>query len=86
MRREYALFFVFNGVGLAIALACLGFSHYVLSLTSPLADNVAANGIGLALGTAFRFTLYKWWVFAPHRSVAHQRSAVLPGRGAVAES
>ncbi len=63
VRREYALFFLFNAVGLAIALACLGASHYVLGLTSPLADNVAANGVGLALGTAFRFWAYRRWVF-----------------------
>ena len=63
VRREYALFFVLNGVGLAIALACLFVSHYWLGFTSTLADNIAANGIGLALGTAFRFWSYRRWVF-----------------------
>ncbi len=63
VRREYALFFVLNGVGLAIALSCLYISHYVLDFTSRLADNIAANGIGLALGTAFRFWSYRRWVF-----------------------
>lgn len=61
--REYALFFVLNAVGLAIALACLGFSRYVLDLSGPLADNVAANVVGLALATAFRFWSYRRWVF-----------------------
>ena len=63
LRREYALFFVLNGAGLGIALGCLGVSHYVLGLTSPLADNVAANGVGLGLGTAFRFWSYRRFVF-----------------------
>jgi putative flippase GtrA len=63
VRREYALFFVLNGVGLAIALSCLFISHYVLDFTSRLADNIAANGVGLALGTAFRFWSYRRWVF-----------------------
>jgi putative flippase GtrA len=72
--------------GMLIGLACLWVSHYLLGFTSLLADNVATNVLGLALGTAFRFTLYKWWVFAPHRRGARQRSAVVPGRGAVAES
>lgn len=63
IRREYALFFVLNGIGLAIALVCLALSHYVLDLTSPLADNVSANGIGLVLGTAFRFWSYRRFVF-----------------------
>jgi len=61
--REFAIFVVLNAVGMAIALACLAVSHYVLGLTSPVADNVSANGIGLALGTAFRFWAYRRWVF-----------------------
>jgi putative flippase GtrA len=63
LSREYVLFFLLNGVGLAIALSCLAVSHYVLGFTSRLADNVAANGVGLALGTAFRFWSYRRWVF-----------------------
>lgn len=61
--REYVMFFVFNGIGLLIALACLWFSHYVLDLTSPLADNIAANVIGLGLSTLFRFWSYRTYVF-----------------------
>lgn len=61
--REYVLFFLLNGIGLAIALACLAVSHYGLDLTSPLADNVAANVVGLGLGTAFRFWSYRRFVF-----------------------
>lgn len=62
-QRELVLFFFFNAVGLAIALSCLGFSHYVLDLRSALADNVSANGIGLVLGTLFRFWAYRRFVF-----------------------
>ncbi len=62
-RREYVLFFVLNAVGLAIALVVLGFTRYVLGLTSPLALNIAANGVGIALGTLWRFYAYKKWVF-----------------------
>ncbi len=61
--REYLLFFVLNGVGLLISVACLWFSHYALGLTSPLADNISANVVGLALGTMFRFWSYRRWVF-----------------------
>jgi putative flippase GtrA len=61
--REYLLFFVLNGVGLAISVSCLWFSHYALGLTSGLADNVSANVIGLGLGTMFRFWSYRRWVF-----------------------
>jgi putative flippase GtrA len=61
--RELAAFAVVNAGGLAIGLACLGFSHYVLGLRSPLADNISANVVGLALGTAFRYVLYRRVVF-----------------------
>ena len=61
--REYVLFFVLNGVGLLIALACLATSHYLLDLRSNLADNISANVIGLVLGTLFRFWSYRKWVF-----------------------
>ncbi len=59
LSREYVLFFLLSAVALAIALACLGVSRYVLGLTSPLADNVAANVVGLTLGTVFRFVSYR---------------------------
>lgn len=60
---EYALFFALNGVGLLISLACLAVSYYVLGLRSPLAENVSANGVGLVLGTLFRFWAYRRFVF-----------------------
>lgn len=63
-RRELVLFLLMNAVGMVIALGCLAVSHYVLGLTSPLADNIAANVVGLVLGTAFRFYAYRTWVFS----------------------
>jgi putative flippase GtrA len=63
MGREYVLFFLLNGVAMLIALACLWFSHYLLGFDSPLADNISANVVGLALGTLFRFWSYRKWVF-----------------------
>ena len=63
LRREYALFFVLNLVGLGIALSCLGVSHYLLGFTGALADNIAANVVGLALATTFRFWSYRRFVF-----------------------
>ncbi|HZI97908.1 MAG TPA: GtrA family protein [Actinomycetales bacterium] len=67
-RRELALFVVMNLAGMAIALLCLWISHYVLELDSPLADNISANVVGLALGTAFRFFAYRTWVFTADRA------------------
>lgn len=62
-RREYTLFIAFNVVGMIIALTCLWISHYVLGFQSALADNISANGVGLILGTMFRFWGYHKWVF-----------------------
>ena len=64
LRREYSLFVVLNAVGLGIALLCLSVSHYVLGFESRLADNIAANGVGLVLGTTFRFWSYRKFVWA----------------------
>lgn len=63
--REGVLFALTNLIGLGIAAACLAVSHYLLGFTSTLADNVAGNGVGLVLGTAFRFAAYKALVFRP---------------------
>jgi putative flippase GtrA len=63
LRREYTLFAVLNAIGLGIALLCLSISHYVLGFESRLADNIAANGVGLVLGTAFRFWSYRKFVW-----------------------
>lgn len=63
--REAILFGLMNVVGLLIAAACLFVSHYVLGFTSQLADNISGNGIGLVLGTAFRFVAYRFLVFRP---------------------
>ena len=60
--REGIVFFVLNGVGLAIQLACLGFGTYVLGLHDKLSYNIfLITGIGLA--TAFRYWAYKKWVW-----------------------
>jgi putative flippase GtrA len=65
--REGIEFGIVSLGGMAIGLGCLWVSHYVLGFTSELADVISSNVIGLGLGTLFRFTLYRAWVFAPHR-------------------
>jgi putative flippase GtrA len=65
--REGIEFGVVSVAGMLIGLLCLWVSHYLLGFTSVLADNISSNVIGLGLGTLFRFTMYKFWVFAPHR-------------------
>ncbi|MRG60537.1 GtrA family protein [Agromyces sp. CFH 90414] len=65
---EFAEYVVVSLGGMAISLLCLWISHHVLGFTSLLADNLASNVIGLALGTVFRFLLYRYWVFGHHRA------------------
>ncbi len=82
--REGVEFFAVSLAGMAIGLGCLWFSHYVLGFTSVLADNIAANVVGLALGAVFRFTLYRYWVFAPgRRASVHPRTTDAAGQNAV---
>jgi putative flippase GtrA len=61
--RELFLFVVMNLVGLVISVVCLTVSHDVLGFTSPLADNISGNVIGIGLGTLFRFWAYRRFVF-----------------------
>ncbi|MFY0409110.1 GtrA family protein [Solicola sp. PLA-1-18] len=63
-RREVALFVMLNVVGLGFSVLTLWVSHDLLGWTSGLADNVSANVVGLALGTAFRYWSYRRFVFA----------------------
>lgn len=79
--REGVLFAFVNVIGLFIAAGCLFVSHYVLGFTSQLADNISGNGVGLVLGTAFRFAAYRWLVFSPRsRTLRLPRSARRPAR------
>lgn len=69
MVREGFEFVLVSLGGMLLTLGTLWISHYVLGFTSALADNISANGVGLALGTAFRFAFYRYWVFHPSRSM-----------------
>jgi putative flippase GtrA len=70
--RQVLLFVMFNVVGLGFSILILWISHDLLGLTSRLDDNVSANLIGLALGTAFRYWSYRRFVFdRPHDASRH---------------
>ncbi|HEX4063656.1 MAG TPA: GtrA family protein [Streptosporangiaceae bacterium] len=60
--RETILFFLLNGVGLAIQLACIGITNYAFGRTDKLATNIALL-VGIGLGTLFRFWSYRRWVW-----------------------
>ena len=65
--EEAILFFLVNLVGLGIAAGCLFVSHYLLGLTSALANNISANVVGVLLGNVFRYVAYRFYVFRPVR-------------------
>ncbi len=68
--REAVEFAIVSLGGMLIAVGCLALSRYGFGFTSLLADNIASNVVGLALGSAFRFALYRSWVFHPRRTPA----------------
>ena len=74
--REAAEFAAVSVAGGVIALLCLAVSHDLLRLTSPLADNISANVVGLLLGSAFRFVGYRAWVFSRTRQAAGAARAI----------
>ncbi|MGA8210187.1 MAG: GtrA family protein, partial [Nocardioidaceae bacterium] len=56
-------FFAINIASMTIPLGCLSLSRYVLGLSDPVADNIAANIVGLGLGTLARFWALRRFIF-----------------------
>lgn len=75
--REFLLYVVMCTIGLGISLGCLWISHYVLGFTSAVADNIAANVVGLLVGTAFRFWAYQRFVFT-HKPATVTTAGMVP--------
>ena len=67
LRREYALFFVVNGITLVLGLAIVWFVRYPMGQTHPLVLQ-AANIFSIGLGTVVRYVAYRQWVFPAHDS------------------
>jgi putative flippase GtrA len=76
LRREYTLFFVFNLVGMGIEAGAVAFSKYELHQGSLLAFNIS-TGVGICLGTVFRFWAYRTHVFKVETTPA-KTSPVVP--------
>ena len=56
-------FVAINMLTMLIPIGCLAVSRDVLHLADPISDNVSANVIGLVLGLAARFALFRTFVF-----------------------
>lgn len=72
-------FFALGAFTMAIPVVCLWVSRYGLRLTSPSADNLSANVIGLSLGAVTRFWVFRRFVFdqdpAPEVTIVLQGNA-----------
>ena len=71
-------FFTLGALTMIIPVVCLSVSRYVLGLSSPVADNVSANVVGLSLGAAARFWVFRTYVFdqatTPEPAMGHGRA------------
>ena len=63
MGRETVLFFVFNGIGLLIQLACVAIVVDGFNVQGSKIWYNLANLTGIGLGTLFRFWSYRKWVW-----------------------
>jgi len=78
--REALSFLALGIASSLVSLLCLGLSHYALGLTSPLADNISANVVGVAIGSAIRFFVIRAVIFArPRRLLVTSTEAAATG-------
>ncbi|MBF6413209.1 GtrA family protein [Nocardia cyriacigeorgica] len=71
--REYLLYAVFNVIAIGLQLGCLGFSRYVLDLSSALSDNISGTLIGQIVAVVFRYWAYDKFVFVGKSTPAAER-------------
>jgi putative flippase GtrA len=76
VRREYGIFFLVNGMTMALGLAAIGVAHHLLGVDSALTLQ-AVNVGSIAVGSLIRFTAYRRWVFVAEdapAAVAHREN------------
>lgn len=56
-------FFGLGALTMVVPVVCLWVSRHLLGLTGPVADNVAANVVGLGLSVVARFFVFRRYVF-----------------------
>lgn len=66
-------YFVINTLSMLIPLGCLAVTRYLLDLNDPLSDNIAANVVGLGLGTLARFWAIRRFIFLSPRRLERRR-------------
>ncbi|MEU3484066.1 GtrA family protein [Streptomyces massasporeus] len=75
-RRQIVLFFVFSALGVAVESGLFYAGYHGLGLDGPFESN-AVKALSIVLASAFRFGVYRTWVFQHE-----EPGAPGPGRGA----
>jgi putative flippase GtrA len=60
--RQIALFFVFSGIGVVMEIGLFWLGYHGLGLHSVVESNLA-KALSIVLASAFRFLVYRTWVF-----------------------
>ncbi|MBC9718149.1 GtrA family protein [Streptomyces sp. TRM66268-LWL] len=61
-RQQILLFFVFSGIGVAVESGLFYVAYHGMAMDGPLGSNIAKAG-SIVLASAFRFLVYRTWVF-----------------------
>ncbi|MEU6918581.1 GtrA family protein [Streptomyces olindensis] len=61
-RQQIALFFVFSGIGVALESGLFYAGYHGLGLAGPVESNLV-KAVSIVLASAFRFLVYRTWVF-----------------------
>ncbi|MFK4071093.1 GtrA family protein [Streptomyces sp. NPDC029674] len=61
-KRQIALFFAFSGVGVAMESVLFYAAYHGADMSGPLGSNIA-KALSIVLASAFRFLVYRTWVF-----------------------
>lgn len=80
LHREYTLFFLFNGVALAMQAIAVAGAKYGFDIKSLMWLNVV-NLLGIAAGTVFRFWSYRRFVWLQPVETAEVAESSTPGSG-----
>ncbi|GAA3077121.1 GtrA family protein [Streptomyces glomeratus] len=69
-RQQIVLFFVFSGIGVVMESVLFYAGYHGLGMDGPFGSNVA-KALSIVLASAFRFLVYRTWVFQHEAKQGH---------------
>ncbi|MEV6026261.1 GtrA family protein [Streptomyces sp. NPDC052036] len=69
-RQQIVLFFVFSGLGVVMESVLFYAGYHGLGMNGPFGSNVA-KALSIVLASAFRFLVYRTWVFQHEAKQGH---------------